>query len=210
MTLRPRIVTGLVLLVASDSPSSACPPTCCMPVAVRPARRSDPARAVPLVPATSGYGGGGEAARPRPAAAPRPTADRGGQDLWRAVDGFGNVHQRLPLQLDRHPTDDHRDVAERVGRIYTSGAWRILVTRSPRNDGDLVVVAIPPTEVRSPLHRLVALEAIGSLALLAILAAGAWFILRRGLRPLEYDGHLGPVDHRRRPVTARRAGRRPQ
>jgi two-component system OmpR family sensor kinase len=82
------------------------------------------------------------------------------------------------------PTID-ADVAERVGRLYTSGAWRILVSQSTRADGDLVLVAVPLTDVQSQLHVLVALETIGSLALLAILATGAWFILRRGLRPLE-------------------------
>jgi two-component system OmpR family sensor kinase len=77
------------------------------------------------------------------------------------------------------------DVTSRVGHLYTSGAWRILVTRSTRGDGDLVLVAVPLTDVQYQLDQLVALETIGSLALVAILATGAWFILRRGLRPLE-------------------------
>lgn len=77
------------------------------------------------------------------------------------------------------------DVADRVDKLYTSAAWRISVTRSTRNDGNLVLVAIPMTEVQSGLRRLVAIETTASLALLAILATGAWFILRRGLRPLE-------------------------
>jgi two-component system OmpR family sensor kinase len=77
------------------------------------------------------------------------------------------------------------DVADRVDDLYSTGAWRISVTRSTRNDGNLVLVAIPMTEVQSGLRRLVAIETTASLALLAILATGAWFILRRGLRPLE-------------------------
>jgi two-component system OmpR family sensor kinase len=48
-----------------------------------------------------------------------------------------------------------------------------------------VVVAIPLTEVRESLDRLVIIEAVAALVLLSLLAAGSWLILRRGLHPLE-------------------------
>src|SRR6202023_516147 len=41
------------------------------------------------------------------------------------------------------------------------------------------------TEVTSALHRLVLDETGGSAVLLLALSAGAWLVLRRGLRPLE-------------------------
>jgi two-component system OmpR family sensor kinase len=48
-----------------------------------------------------------------------------------------------------------------------------------------VVVAIPTTEVDSALTRLTLIEGLGSAGLLAVVSAGAWLVLRRGLRPLE-------------------------
>jgi two-component system, OmpR family, sensor kinase len=46
-------------------------------------------------------------------------------------------------------------------------------------------VAVPTHAVRASLERLVVIEAVAGLALLLVLAVGAWLIQRRGLRPLE-------------------------
>lgn len=75
-----------------------------------------------------------------------------------------------------------------VGSATGSGTWRVLVTPAQGPGGDAgrsVVVAVPTATVSAALHRLVLLEVIGGLGLLAVLSAGAWFIVRRGLRPLE-------------------------
>jgi two-component system OmpR family sensor kinase len=48
-----------------------------------------------------------------------------------------------------------------------------------------VVVATPTSGVRSSLARLAAIELVAASALLAVLAVGAWLVVRRGLRPLE-------------------------
>jgi two-component system OmpR family sensor kinase len=48
------------------------------------------------------------------------------------------------------------------------------------------VVAVSTTEVQKSLDQLVLIEAISALGLLAVLAAGSWLILRRGLQPLEH------------------------
>ena len=65
-----------------------------------------------------------------------------------------------------------------------SGSWRVSVAASSGGDRT-VVIAVPMGEVTNALHRLVLIEVFGAAALLAILSAGAWLILRRGLRPLE-------------------------
>jgi two-component system OmpR family sensor kinase len=48
-----------------------------------------------------------------------------------------------------------------------------------------VIVAVPLNEVRAALRRLVIIEVAGGLLLMAALCTGAWYVLRRGLRPLE-------------------------
>ena len=75
--------------------------------------------------------------------------------------------------------------------IYTTGSvggddrWRLLVTNSDYSPGALAVVAVPLTAVASSLHRLILIELAGAAILLALLIAGAWEVLRRGLLPLE-------------------------
>jgi two-component system OmpR family sensor kinase len=66
-----------------------------------------------------------------------------------------------------------------------SGRWRVAATSSGHHDGYSVVLAVPMDETTTALHRLVIIEAVTAALLLALLAAGSWMILRRGLRPLE-------------------------
>jgi two-component system OmpR family sensor kinase len=70
-----------------------------------------------------------------------------------------------------------------VGSSAGSGRWRVFAV--PRNTGDVVVVATPVTEVTDALERLVLIEGVAAVVLLALLAGGSAVILRRGLRPLE-------------------------
>src|SRR5205085_11340993 len=63
-----------------------------------------------------------------------------------------------------------------------SERWRTLVAT---NSGNTVVISVPTGEVTNSLHRLTLIEVFGGAVLLAILCAGSWVILRRGLRPLE-------------------------
>jgi two-component system OmpR family sensor kinase len=71
-----------------------------------------------------------------------------------------------------------------TGSVSGSGSWRVSVAASSGGDRT-VVIAVPMGEVTNALHRLVLIEVFGAAALLALLSAGAWLILRRGLRPLE-------------------------
>jgi two-component system OmpR family sensor kinase len=71
-----------------------------------------------------------------------------------------------------------------VGSTEGSTRWRL--TSVPGFEpGTVAVIAVPTTEVVASLRRLTLIEVTASAALLVVLAAGAWWILRRGLRPLE-------------------------
>ncbi len=72
-----------------------------------------------------------------------------------------------------------------TGSTSGSGEWRVSVSASGAGDGNAVIVAVPLGEVTTSLNRLISIEAAAAAVLLALLAAGSWFILRRGLRPLE-------------------------
>jgi two-component system OmpR family sensor kinase len=70
-----------------------------------------------------------------------------------------------------------------VGSTEGSGRWRVQVT--PTVGGGVVALAFPLTEVTEALRRLVAIEATSAVVLLVLLGAGSFYILRRGLQPLE-------------------------
>jgi two-component system OmpR family sensor kinase len=76
-----------------------------------------------------------------------------------------------------------------TGSVTGTGRWRVYSTAAASAPGpaaaDLVVIAVPMTEVTKSLHRLVLIEAAGAAALLALLALGSWLALRRELHPLE-------------------------
>ena len=77
------------------------------------------------------------------------------------------------------------DASSAPGRPKDPGAGGSTPGRPTGSTGYTVVVAVPLTEVTSALRRLVLIEGTAGVALLALLAGGAWFLLRRGLRPLE-------------------------
>ena len=51
--------------------------------------------------------------------------------------------------------------------------------------GRVLVVAIPLAETRQTLTRLLTVEVVVSLIVLGALAAAAWWLIKRDLRPLE-------------------------
>jgi len=69
-----------------------------------------------------------------------------------------------------------------VGSTSGSGRFRCLRVDSPNG---LTLIAVPMTEVTRSLHKLVLIESLSALGLLVVLSGGSWLILRRGLRPLE-------------------------
>jgi two-component system OmpR family sensor kinase len=76
-----------------------------------------------------------------------------------------------------------------AGRLFTvdsssgSGSFRVLAV--PHRGETTVIVAIPTTEATNALRRLLLIEGSSVAALLVVLSAGSWLILRHGLRPLE-------------------------
>ena len=115
------------------------------------------------------------------------------------------------------PPDLPDDIADQAtGQFSTVGSvggdtqWRVLVDEPPGlGPGYSVVIAYPTSDVRSSLSRLITVEAVGGAGLLALVALGAWLILRRGLRPLErmastagsitaghLDARIAPADDR--------------
>lgn len=88
------------------------------------------------------------------------------------------------LSPSLRPTDN-RPRLSTVGSVSGSGSWRVYAGPAQGYPGDTVIIAIPTDEVSALLQRLVLIEVLGAAALLAVLSAGAWLVLRRGMRPLE-------------------------
>jgi len=87
----------------------------------------------------------------------------------------------LPLLPASLPTE-----AFTTRSVDGTGEWRVISSHTDRPAGARVVVATPLEEVHSSLDRLVLIEGVAALALLALLGSGSWLILRRGLAPLEH------------------------
>ena len=136
-------------------------------------------------PGRDGDGRGGKARRPAP-----PTAVPLGT-YSELRDPAGIVIESIALSSTTGTPELNDALTETRpgGRFFNSdfgsGAWRVYAGPADRLTGYTVVVAVPLTEVSSALRRLVLIEASAGAALLALLAGGAWWILRRGLRPLE-------------------------
>jgi two-component system, OmpR family, sensor kinase len=75
-------------------------------------------------------------------------------------------------------------IFEAQGTSGGSAGFRVLEEKLPNSAG-LIIVAIPLNETRQTLDRLLTIEVIVSLVVLGALAAAAWFLIKRDLRPLE-------------------------
>jgi two-component system OmpR family sensor kinase len=69
-----------------------------------------------------------------------------------------------------------------------SGGTRYRVLARPSPSGGSTVAAVPLAETDQTLHRLLRTSALVIAAILAVLGAGAWWLVRIGLRPLERMG----------------------
>ena len=101
---------------------------------------------------------------------------------------YGEGDVAVPDLPDPLPTAYHDDGQATV--IFTTGSagsgprFRVLV-QSFASVAYALIVAIPLTDVYQTLGRLLVIEIIVSAAVLAGLAALAWWLIRRELRPLE-------------------------
>jgi len=71
-----------------------------------------------------------------------------------------------------------------VPAVSGVGRYRVLVSSLPASGG-VLIVAVSLDDVNATLQRLLRVEVLIAAGLLALLAAAAFWLLRRGLRPLE-------------------------
>lgn len=71
-----------------------------------------------------------------------------------------------------------------TGAVSGTGRYRVQVSSLPGDRG-ILVVAVPLDSVTETLSRLVSIEIVIAGVVLALLASGAFWLLRAGLRPLE-------------------------
>jgi two-component system OmpR family sensor kinase len=71
-------------------------------------------------------------------------------------------------------------------RTVDSGGYRFIAAATPV--GGRAIAAVPLTDFTSTLNRLLRIELIVAAAVLALLAAAAWWLVRLGLAPLERMG----------------------
>jgi two-component system OmpR family sensor kinase len=71
-----------------------------------------------------------------------------------------------------------------AGALSGPGRYRVQVSSLP-DDREVLVVAVPLQDVSETLSRLVDVELVIAAVVLALLASGAFWLLRAGLRPLE-------------------------
>lgn len=71
-----------------------------------------------------------------------------------------------------------------------SGRWRVATSAAtgPNATGYQVIIATTTKPVTDSLGELLLIETVAGLAILLVLVAGSWIIVRRGLRPLESMG----------------------
>jgi two-component system OmpR family sensor kinase len=91
-----------------------------------------------------------------------------------AAPAVGTLTAVRVAQLSAHPFT--------VGSVDNGPSWRVVVHVEP--DGDLRVIAASLTDLDHTVTRLVELETVIGLAVLALLAGAGYVVIRRSLKPL--------------------------
>ena len=131
-------------------------------------------------PEPGGFGGG---PHDRPVQAPPGTFGaklRADGTAIRYLPLSGSVVPALPNPLPSVPA---------TGRLLnlrsTDGKASFRALLMPGANGTVYVEAAPTTSIRSLTGSVIAIDTVGAAILLLAVSAGAWLLLRRGLRPLE-------------------------
>ena len=94
--------------------------------------------------------------------------------------GEANYVPDIPESIDAETADQPFT----VGAVEESSyAYRVLAT--PLVDDGTLIVAIPLADAQGTLRRLVGIEFIVAIGLLAVISAGAWLLIRKELHPLD-------------------------
>jgi two-component system OmpR family sensor kinase len=115
---------------------------------------------------------------------------------------YGELRDDAGNVLGTHVFETNQDITARpdlprdipLGQVFTAHGkdgdeqtYRVYADRSP--GGGILVAAIPLGDVDDRLNRLLAVEALVILAVLLVLGAVAWAVVRVGLLPLDRMGH---------------------
>jgi two-component system OmpR family sensor kinase len=131
--------------------------------------------------------------------------DATGRVLGGAPLTFGATGTTAPAIPSRLPLDRFVTVSARPG---DGARYRVLETAAP-GGGGFTVVAVPLREVDQTLSRLLLVESLVVAAVLLVLGAAAWAIVRIGLLPLDRMGATagaiaaGDLSQRVEPATPR-------
>ena len=110
--------------------------------------------------------------------------DETGAEVRHVSTGFGDVQPDVP-ELDAAEVSAALASGEPFTAEAIEGSTRFRVAARPLPGGWSIVLALPLTEVQATLTRLVLIEIVVSLAVLAAVALLARRTVGRGLRPLE-------------------------
>jgi two-component system OmpR family sensor kinase len=119
-----------------------------------------------------------------PIAAYAEVRDEAGEVVQSVAFGFegaeANYVPDIPESLDAESSDEPFT----AGAVEESSyAFRVLAT--PLADRGTLIVAIPLADAQGTLRRLVGIEIVVAIVLLAIISAGAWLLIRKELHPLD-------------------------
>lgn len=108
------------------------------------------------------------------------------------IEPTGRVEPEFSAGYDRvagpRPVFTVRDLDGGYHTVDGTGGGRFRLRAIASDDGGVIVVAIPLRDVNQTLGRLVAIEVLATIAILAAVGGIARFLVRRGLRPLEDIG----------------------
>ncbi|MGZ5412051.1 MAG: sensor histidine kinase [Solirubrobacterales bacterium] len=108
---------------------------------------------------------------------------RKGKVISRTTFSYGEENLPKP-DIPEDLAGGDADAPETVGSTNGSTQFRVTTVPLPENRGT-ILVAVPLTDLEQTLDRLAAIELVTGAAVLALLAAFAWWVIRLGLRPLE-------------------------